>query len=80
MTAVIGPNGAGKTTLLRLMLGTLVRDGGLITFCGRTIDDWTRGAFARAVAVVPQGETDSLFTVREMVAMGRYPHLGTVAA
>ena len=76
LTAVIGPNGAGKTTLLRLMLGTLVPDGGEITFRGRAIDHWTRGDFARAVAVVPQGETDSLFTVREMVAMGRYPHLG----
>ena len=76
MTAVIGPNGAGKTTLLRLMLGTLVPDGGMISLQGRTLAQWTRRDFARAVAVVPQGETDSLFTVREMVAMGRYPHLG----
>ena len=76
MTAVIGPNGAGKTTLLRLMLGTLTPDDGSIAFRGRAIDRWTRRDFARAVAVVPQGEADSLFTVREMVAMGRYPHLG----
>jgi iron complex transport system ATP-binding protein len=75
-TALIGPNGAGKTTLLRLMLGTIAPNGGSIAFRGRDIDQWARRDFARAVAVVPQGETESLFSVREVVAMGRYPHLG----
>jgi iron complex transport system ATP-binding protein len=75
-TAVIGPNGAGKTTLLRLLLGTIALDSGSIAFRGRAVAEWTRRAFAREIAVVPQGETESLFTVREIVAMGRYPHLG----
>ena len=76
-TAVLGPNGSGKSTLLRLLLGTLTPQAGAITFRGRSISDWTREAMAREVGVVPQGE-EAVFpiTVREMVAMGRYPHLG----
>src|SRR4051794_8103594 len=75
-TALIGPNGAGKTTLLRLLLGTLAPQHGSIVFDGRPIADWTRRDLAGAIAVVPQGESESLFTVGEVVAMGRYPHLG----
>ena len=76
-TAVLGPNGSGKSTLLRLMLGLAAPDAGAIEFGGRTIGGWTREALAREVGVVPQGE-ETVFpiTAREMVAMGRYPHLG----
>jgi iron complex transport system ATP-binding protein len=31
---------------------------------------------ATVIGVVPQSEVEPLFTVREIVAMGRYPHLG----
>ncbi|HEU0052749.1 MAG TPA: ABC transporter ATP-binding protein [Longimicrobium sp.] len=77
ITAVLGPNGSGKSTLLRLMLGVLRPDGGAIGFRGREIGAWGREALAREVGVVPQGE-EAVFpmTVRELVAMGRYPHLG----
>jgi iron complex transport system ATP-binding protein len=76
MTALLGPNGAGKSTLLQLMLGTLPPASGGIAFEGRPLTTWTRTALAREIGVVSQGETEPLFTVREMVAMGRYPHLG----
>jgi iron complex transport system ATP-binding protein len=76
LTAVIGPNGAGKTTLLRLMLGTAAPTSGRVWFRARPLAEWTRRALAQAVGVVPQGETEPLFTVRETVAMGRYPYLG----
>lgn len=75
-TALIGPNGAGKTTLLRLLLGTLEPTSGSITFSGRRLAETTRAELARAIGVVPQGEGEPSFTVREIVAMGRYPHLG----
>lgn len=76
MTALLGPNGAGKTTLLRLLLGTINPQRGRIAFLDRSITEWTRRDFARQVGVVPQGESEPLFSVRELVAMGRYPHLG----
>jgi iron complex transport system ATP-binding protein len=76
-TAVLGPNGSGKSTLLRLLLGVLPPTAGEAEFDGRPLAGWDREALARAVGVVPQGE-ETVFpvTVRELVAMGRYPHLG----
>ena len=75
-TALLGPNGAGKSTLLQLLLGTLTPESGNVVFKERSIDEWARREIALQIGVVPQGETEPLFTVREVVAMGRYPHLG----
>jgi iron complex transport system ATP-binding protein len=75
-TAVLGPNGAGKSTLLQLLLGTLRAESGSVQFQNRPIAAWPRRELAREIGVVPQGETEPLFTVREIVGMGRYPHLG----
>ncbi len=76
-TAVIGPNGSGKSTLLRLLLGLAAPNVGEVRFAGTRAGDWDREAMAREVGVVPQGEEGAFpLTVREMVAMGRYPYLG----
>ncbi len=75
-TAILGPNGAGKSTLLQLLLGTTSPASGTIVFKERSIAEWDRRAIALEIGVVPQGETEPLFTVRELVGMGRYPHLG----
>ena len=76
-TAIVGPNGAGKSTLLALLLGHMSPTSGAVTFGGRAVGDWTRRAMAREVAVMPQHEhTAFSISVRDMVAMGRYPHLG----
>ena len=76
-TAVIGPNGSGKSTLLRVLLGALVPDDGVAAYRGRPVGAWPRAALAREVGAVAQAE-DAAFslTVRELVALGRYPHLG----
>ncbi|CAN5828351.1 iron-enterobactin ABC transporter ATP-binding protein [soil metagenome] len=76
-TAIIGPNGSGKSTLLRLLLGTLVPHAGSVWLGEVRVAEWSRAEMARTVGVVPQGE-ETIFpvTVRELVAMGRYPHLG----
>lgn len=76
-TAVLGPNGSGKSTLLRLLLGTLAPARGTAEFDECPLARWDRAELARAVGVVPQGEETAFpLTVRELVEMGRYPHLG----
>ena len=77
LLAVVGPNGAGKTTLLRLLSGALVAQAGQVRLDDRPLRELPDRLRARALAVVPQAESSPFpVTVREMVAMGRYPHLG----
>ena len=67
LTAVIGPNGAGKSTLIKAVLKLV-----------RTVAGEVR-IHSERVAYVPQsGSVDWDFpaTVRDVVLMGRYGHLG----
>jgi iron complex transport system ATP-binding protein len=74
---IIGPNGSGKSTLLKLLLGALRPTSGIALYDGEAATEWDRRELAKRVAVVPQIEEAVFpFTVRELVAMGRYPHLG----
>jgi iron complex transport system ATP-binding protein len=76
--AVIGPNGCGKTTLLRLLLAALEPRQGTVRYRGRPVGDWPRRELARCVGVVPQSEPLVFpLSVRDLVGMGRYPHLGS---
>lgn len=78
--AVIGPNGSGKSTLMRAILGAVPPASGSIRIGGRPLADWGRRELARAVGAVSQQEHVAFpITVRELVAMGRYPHLGPLA-
>jgi iron complex transport system ATP-binding protein len=77
LVALAGPNGAGKSTLLRTVLGILPPLGGGVRLFGRAIAGLSRRDIARLAAFVPQGfATDFDLEVRELVAMGRTPHLG----
>ena len=81
LTTIVGPNGAGKSTLLGLLLGHLEPTMGSVAFAGRRMKQWPRRELARRVGVVPQQERGAFtLTVRELVAMGRYPHLGRPTA
>jgi len=75
---IIGPNGAGKSTLLRLINRTLPLREGAITVFGRDLESYSTTALARRVASV-QAETTVPyeFSVREIAAMGRSPHLSS---
>ena len=77
VVGLVGPNGSGKSTLLRLALGLLAADRGDIQVVGRPVAALSRRALARRAAFVPQDTAMEIaFTVRDVVAMGRHPHLG----
>jgi len=77
--AIIGPNGSGKSTLLKLLLGALRPLHGRVLYRQKALAEWRRRELAQRIGVVPQGEELAFpLTVREMVAMGRYPHLGVL--
>jgi iron complex transport system ATP-binding protein len=74
---IIGPNGSGKTTLLKMIAGIIKSSHGDIKIQDREIDTYSRKQLARMVAYVPQiNQIDFPFTVKEIVLMGRAPHLG----
>lgn len=74
---IIGPNGSGKSTLLRLLSGSLKPDEGRVLFRDRPLSSLSGNLAARSMAFVPQNtRLDFPFTCREVVLMGRFPHLG----
>jgi iron complex transport system ATP-binding protein len=78
--AVLGPNGSGKSTLMRALLGTVPLESGEARIGDRPVAAWPRRELARAVGVVTQSEPTAFpIRVRDLVAMGRYPHLGPLA-
>ena len=75
MYGIIGPNGVGKSTLLHILSGVDAPSGGEVSLDGRPMPVIPRKTLARRLAVLQQGGLPPVgFTVREVVAMGRYPH------
>jgi iron complex transport system ATP-binding protein len=75
--ALVGPNAAGKSTLVRTLAGLLVPVSGTVSLRGRPLSSHSRDALARTIAVVtPEEEGPYALSVRDRVALGRYPHRG----
>lgn len=74
---LVGPNGSGKSTLLALALGLLRPDCGTIRLFGEPAHTFEDGERVGHVAQdAPANAMTMPVTVREVVSMGRYPHLG----
>ena len=76
ITTLIGPNGCGKSTLLRAAARQLLPAAGEIRIDGRPVHSYSRKAFARTAAFLPQVRTVPSITVGALVAHGRFPYLG----
>ena len=80
-TAIVGPNGAGKSTLLRALAGLQTPDSGAATLGARPLHGWPARARGAQIAwLAQQQEATGELTVREVVHLGRLPHLGLFAA
>jgi ABC-type Mn2+/Zn2+ transport system ATPase subunit len=72
---IVGPNGSGKSTLLKTVAGLVEPASGTVRVQGKPPDRLAPGT----IGYVPQIEdVDWSFpvSVRDVVAMGRYPRLG----
>lgn len=77
LVGLAGPNGAGKTTLIRALAGQFRTCQGDVTLDGRSLQCFGRMELARRLGYLPQNVKSSFsYTCEEVVAQGRYPHLG----
>jgi iron complex transport system ATP-binding protein len=73
---IIGPNGSGKSTLLKLAGGVLQPRSGKVLLAGKDMMQLKRRQIARTLSYLPQqAQSHFDYTVEEVVAMGRFPHL-----
>lgn len=80
LCALFGPNGTGKTTLYRCILGLLrANRESEITVDGVSARRTRPAELARKIAYVPQEHRPPFpYLVKDVVLMGRTPHLGGV--
>ncbi|MDI7861578.1 ATP-binding cassette domain-containing protein [Rhizobiaceae bacterium n13] len=76
---LVGPNGSGKSSLMKIIARQVAPSGGRVELEGKPVSEWAGRAFARQVAYMPQFTPDADgMTVRELVALGRFPWHGTL--
>ncbi len=78
---LLGPNGTGKSTLLKCLSGILHIQQGNILFDGQDLFSFKLSEIARRIGYVPQGLTSAFpFRIKDIVVMGRAPHLSILAS
>ena len=81
VTAILGPNGAGKSTLVKAAAALVDRSTGSVRLDTQDVAGMDPRARARAIGYLPQDATVHWNIVaRDVVALGRLPHLGAHAA
>ncbi|MFX1260053.1 MAG: ABC transporter ATP-binding protein [Promethearchaeota archaeon] len=74
---ILGPNGSGKTTFLKILSGLLKLNYGKVIVDELDIKKLSSREIAKKIALVPQtSHIDFDFSVKEIVMMGRYAHVG----
>ncbi|NLN86241.1 MAG: heme ABC transporter ATP-binding protein [Syntrophomonadaceae bacterium] len=81
MVGIVGPNGSGKSTLLRAMSRVLQPLHGKVMLEEEDIYKVPATQIAKKMAVVVQEQSLSFpFTVRDLIMMGRIPHMKRFAS
>ena len=79
--SILGANGAGKTTLIRCAAGLLAWSDGATYLDGADVRALPPREFRRRVGYVPQARPSAfVYTVMEMVLLGRLPCMGAFAS
>ncbi|MTJ83866.1 MAG: ABC transporter ATP-binding protein [Telmatospirillum sp.] len=77
VTTLLGPNGSGKTSLLRCVAGHWRPQAGRVLLGGDDVAALSARDRAKRLALVPQDQGVAFsYSVRDMVLMGRGPHVG----
>lgn len=76
ITAVLGSNGCGKSTLLALAEGMLKPACGAVLLSGTDTLSLSAKERAGLLAMLPQVHRTPSMKVRDLVACGRYTHMG----
>ncbi|MFQ3647431.1 MAG: ABC transporter ATP-binding protein [Anaerolinea sp.] len=74
---LLGRNGSGKTTLMRCLSGVLRPQRGTVLVNGQALSALSPTERAKRIGLIPQAHAIPFaYTVRQIVLMGRAPHLG----
>jgi iron complex transport system ATP-binding protein len=80
IVCLLGPNGCGKTTLLQCIAGLLRLERGVVRLAGDDITHLSPRVVAQRIGFVFQDHQGLFpYRARDVVAMGRTPHLGWLA-
>ncbi len=77
LVCLLGPNGAGKSTLMRTISGAQKPLGGEVLLGDLSIRELSAKQLARKLSLVLTERVHAgMLTAYEVVALGRYPHVG----
>ena len=80
IVALAGPNGSGKTTLFKTLSASVKPISGEVSLFGKPLYDYHPSERSSLFSLVLTEKPDDLFLkVFDIVAAGRYPHLGLLA-
>ncbi|MEM8896901.1 MAG: ABC transporter ATP-binding protein [Bacteroidota bacterium] len=77
LVCLLGPNGAGKSTLMRTISGAQKPLGGEVLLGNKSIKELSGKQLAQKLSLVLTERVHAgMLTAYEVVALGRYPHVG----